>query len=387
MDSQSQMDFLEVPLGLSANLFADDLDIDGSILDISLDEGLKKSNAANQSLEDLLLTDSTEDPLGEEWMETLDLEPFLDSTDFTTTEDITPSKKVGADVLDISSLLNTAIAGEVKIEPRKEGMKASAFELLKALLTEQQPIKADLSLDILQPAEVQSSKKLPILKSPEAEVPMFDFSGCGSSENKDTQNVIFHTFEDLIQPEISLGNGDVVEISLTSELGNVITQTDADEVSYICSPLSTEAESVLSSGPSSPFGYTEDFSTIDSNFLSSDEACSSSAKSSQVSDESFTKLKSKSKSKRSKAKASPYDSDYSVGTVTDKRQRKKMQNKNAATRYRVKKRNEKETLQEQEVRLSDKNHELKEKVESLQREIQYMKELMHEINKAKKSKI
>lgn len=59
-DSQSQMEFLEVPLGLSANLFADDLDIEGSILDMKFDEGLKKSNAANQSLEDLLLPDSTE---------------------------------------------------------------------------------------------------------------------------------------------------------------------------------------------------------------------------------------------------------------------------------------------------------------------------------------
>lgn len=385
VDSQNQMEFLEVPLGLSANLFADDLDIEGSILDMKFDEGLKKSNAANQSLEDLFLPDTTEDPLGEEWMETLDLEPFLENVDISVSDNVQPVKKVEAEVLDISTLLSLPNISEVKSEPRKEGMKASAYDLLKALLLEQQPIKTEeISLEIPQPVEIQSSHD-ESSKSPVAVVPFFDFSGCDTVD--DAQSSVLHSFENLIQPEISLDNGDIVEIDLTPGLDSSITQSEVssiDNSSYICSPLSNESDSILSSGPSSPFGSTDDFSTIDTSYLG-DETCSSTAKGSQVSDESFTKLKSK--VKREKVTSSPYDSDASVTNVSDKRLRKKMQNKNAATRYRVKKRNEKETLQEQEVRLSDKNKELKEKVESIHREIQYMKELMQEINKAKKSKI
>lgn len=319
-------------------------------------------------------------------METLDLEPFLENVDTSVSDIVQPVKKVEADVLDISMLLSSPNVSEIKPEPRKEGMKASAYDLLKALLLEQQPIKTqEISLDISQPVEIQSSDD-EVSKSPVAVVPFFDFSGCDTITD-DAPSSVLHSFENLIQPEISLDNGDIVEINLTPQLDSSINESEVNSIdssSYICSPLSNEAESVLSSGPSSPFEPTDDFSTIDSSYLC-DETCSSTAKSSQVSDESFTKLKSK--VKREKAKSSPYDSDYSITNVPDKRLRKKMQNKNAATRYRVKKRQEKETLQEQEVRLTDKNKELKEKVESLQREIQYMKELMQEINKAKKSKI
>ncbi|KAL4241114.1 bZIP transcription factor [Mactra antiquata] len=357
------------------------------ILDIGLDEGLKRSNAAHQTLEDLLLPDHNEDPLGEEWMETLDLEPFLDGVDNNVTEIVPSTEKVGVEVLDIPTLLSSTNTTEVKLESKKEGLKPSAFELLKALLTGQQPPKTEFSLDV--PVEVQQTRQEAesTVTSPVAEVPFFDLSGC-DSVNDDSSSSDLHPFENLIQPEISLGNGDIIEINISHDIDSSFTPSvqAVDTSSYISlSPLSNEADSVLSSGPSSPIESAEDFSTIDTSYLS-DEASSSSVKSSQVSDESFTKLKSKS-SKRNKVKTSPYDSDYETCNISDKRLRKKMQNKNAATRYRVKKRQEKETLQEQEVRLSDRNKELREKVESLQREIQYMKELMHEINKAKKSKI
>lgn len=211
VDSQNQMEFLEVPLGLSANLFADDLDIEGSILDLKFDEGLKKSNAAIQSLEDLLLPDSPEDPLGEEWMETLDLEPFLENVDIGVSDNVQPVKKVEAEVLDISTLLSLPNVSEVKSEPRKEGMKASAYDLLKALLLEQQPIKTEeISLEIPQPVEIQLSLD-ESSKSPVAVVPYFDFSGCDTI-NDDARSSVLHSFENLIQPEISLDNGDIVEI-------------------------------------------------------------------------------------------------------------------------------------------------------------------------------
>lgn len=63
----------------------------------------------------------------------------------------------------------------------------------------------------------------------------------------------------------------------------------------------------------------------------------------------------------------------------DKKQKKMEQNKTAATRYRQKKRVEKDALVEEHVLLERKNLELTEKAESMAREIQYLKELMEEV--------
>lgn len=63
----------------------------------------------------------------------------------------------------------------------------------------------------------------------------------------------------------------------------------------------------------------------------------------------------------------------------DKKQKKMEQNKTAATRYRQKKRAEKDALVEEHVLLERKNLELAEKAESMAREIAYLKELMEEV--------
>ncbi|KAJ0000770.1 hypothetical protein NQD34_005790 [Periophthalmus magnuspinnatus] len=63
----------------------------------------------------------------------------------------------------------------------------------------------------------------------------------------------------------------------------------------------------------------------------------------------------------------------------DKKIKKMEQNKTAATRYRQKKRAEQDALLEEHVILERKNMELTEKVESMAREIQYLKELMEEV--------
>lgn len=67
----------------------------------------------------------------------------------------------------------------------------------------------------------------------------------------------------------------------------------------------------------------------------------------------------------------------------DKRQRKKEQNKNAATRYRQKKKAEVEEIQSEEKGLEDKNVELKHKLSDLSREIKYLKGLMRDVFRAK----
>lgn len=70
----------------------------------------------------------------------------------------------------------------------------------------------------------------------------------------------------------------------------------------------------------------------------------------------------------------------------DKKRKKMEQNKTAATRYRQKKRAEQESLSEEYSLLERKNMELKEKSESMAREIEYLKELMEEVRQTRTKK-
>lgn len=72
--------------------------------------------------------------------------------------------------------------------------------------------------------------------------------------------------------------------------------------------------------------------------------------------------------------------------VVEKKLKKMEQNKTAATRYRQKKRVEQESLTSEREELEKKNHELKEKAESISREIQYLKDLMEEVRKHRRGK-
>ncbi|XP_058797386.1 transcription factor atf-4 homolog [Phymastichus coffea] len=74
---------------------------------------------------------------------------------------------------------------------------------------------------------------------------------------------------------------------------------------------------------------------------------------------------------------------YSRPNVEDKRVRKKEQNKNAATRYRQKKKQEIKEIVGEEQELNNKNEQLQVKVKDLQREIGYLKGLMRDLFKAK----
>lgn len=74
---------------------------------------------------------------------------------------------------------------------------------------------------------------------------------------------------------------------------------------------------------------------------------------------------------------------YSRPTVEDKKVRKKEQNKNAATRYRQKKKQEIKEILGEERELTDYNEKLKNQLTDLQREIGYLKGLMRDLFKAK----
>ncbi|XP_038063559.1 activating transcription factor of chaperone-like [Patiria miniata] len=91
--------------------------------------------------------------------------------------------------------------------------------------------------------------------------------------------------------------------------------------------------------------------------------------------------KGKRSTPQKKARAKP-----KLRTVNDpaiKKNKKKDQNKVAATRYRQKKRVEADGLMTEQVELEGKNKDLKDKVDSLTREIKYLKDLMTEVYKVK----
>lgn len=73
---------------------------------------------------------------------------------------------------------------------------------------------------------------------------------------------------------------------------------------------------------------------------------------------------------------------YSRPSSDDRKVRKKEQNKNAATRYRQKKKQEVKEIVGEEQELANENENLKSKVCDLQREIRYLKGLMRDLFKA-----
>lgn len=82
--------------------------------------------------------------------------------------------------------------------------------------------------------------------------------------------------------------------------------------------------------------------------------------------------------KASRKRSKPYSRN-----VEEKKSRKKEQNKNAATRYRMKKKAEIAEILEEERGLMTQNEELETKISDIQREIKYLKNLMRDLFKAK----
>ncbi|KAH3863066.1 uncharacterized protein LOC127866415 [Dreissena polymorpha] len=389
MEFRQQSCFLDDMLGLSADTFAADLGSESSILDLDLDGPLKplesRHRDVQQSLEDFLLPEPAGDPLGDDWMESVDIRSFLD-TDKSFEEQPTLTTKsfeeqptlttpvvVQPSVLQQMSQVITYTTSKEDDEPRKEGMKLAAFELLKTLLTENWALKNAVAVAKVEPVvNIQPpTPKVSISSatSPIAQVPNIDFSSFLEESitydvhlEDDVQNSI-HDFIEMPEDAPMIASIELQDFNIKAEPLTVNNPTFLDEPNSFLSSSSVADES-------------DNLSTIDTSYFSDDSNISS-VKSSQVSEKDFTKLKSKRKSR-----SSTYDSEYEH--VSDKKVRKKMQNKNAATRYREKKRAEKETIQEQEARLADKNKELRERVDSIQREIKYMKELINDINKAKK---
>uniref|UniRef100_H3BZZ3 BZIP domain-containing protein n=1 Tax=Tetraodon nigroviridis TaxID=99883 RepID=H3BZZ3_TETNG len=74
-------------------------------------------------------------------------------------------------------------------------------------------------------------------------------------------------------------------------------------------------------------------------------------------------------------------------TVARRKQKKRDQNKTAAHRYRLRKRAELDSLEEELHCLEGQNRELRDKAESVEREIQYVKDLLIEVYKARSQRL
>ncbi|XP_061775337.1 uncharacterized protein LOC133564838 isoform X1 [Nerophis ophidion] len=81
---------------------------------------------------------------------------------------------------------------------------------------------------------------------------------------------------------------------------------------------------------------------------------------------------------------SPACLDVSTG---ERKQKKRDQNKTAAHRYRLRKRAELDSLEEELHGLEGQNRELRDKAESVEREIQYVKDLLIEVYKARSQRL
>jgi hypothetical protein len=178
-------------------------------------------------------------------------------------------------------------------------------------------------------------------------------------------------------------------LSSSAEVANTAATSMLD--APILSPVSADdVESLLSSNPPSPSddttlsslfsSFTDSSSFTDGSFtVETDESCCPEVSSG-----------SSHRPHREKVRPAPYSGASTPSSggggrkqKGDRRERKKEQNRTAALRYREKKRSQGDTVQQEAEILEDKNKELRSKVDSMTREIKYLKDLMADVYKAR----
>ncbi|XP_011140662.1 activating transcription factor of chaperone isoform X2 [Harpegnathos saltator] len=125
--------------------------------------------------------------------------------------------------------------------------------------------------------------------------------------------------------------------------------------------------------------HTKDVQSPSSPCTSSGSSCTSAEDLVDDPDWSVESEKSKRKPSSSRHHLKPYQ--CSRPSIEDKKVRKKEQNKNAATRYRQKKKQEIKEIQCEEHQLTEINEKLKNDLADLQREIKFMKKIMRDVFK------
>lgn len=143
------------------------------------------------------------------------------------------------------------------------------------------------------------------------------------------------------------------------------------ELAVVDELVRTRVEDMIqSSGPSSPSNSSTSSSSSNFGDISSDDP--------EWIPEPINHHESVEIEKPSRKRSKPYSRN-----TEEKKSRKKEQNKNAATRYRMKKKAEIAEILGEEQGLQDHNEDLQNKICDVQREIKYLKNLMRELFKAK----
>ena len=153
-------------------------------------------------------------------------------------------------------------------------------------------------------------------------------------------------------------------------------------VQPVLSPVSlADVESLLSSEPASPCCSLS---------AGSESSYSVSSASSSSDSSDATKPCGRVRRPRDREAACPYgsksDGNGRQAKILDKKLRKKQQNKDAASRYRIKKKAEGSNTESTLLDLEGRNKELKDSVEQMTREIKYLRDLMTEVYKAEITK-
>ncbi|KAK0083166.1 hypothetical protein PV325_009224 [Microctonus aethiopoides] len=199
------------------------------------------------------------------------------------------------------------------------------------------------------------------------------------------------------QPGVNVNEVNESIVKSDSYLGQICGEWNAENVSLL--PLAGDVASELAAVDEFVRSCAEDLSPS-SPVTSSGASCSSFEDS--IDDPDWTIGTSTSHSKSSSRSSSPNRSNkncnnkqrsqrltknrhkpYSRPSIEDKKVRKKEQNKNAATRYRQKKKMEITEIIGEEQELIDYNDKLHSQVKDLKREIGYLKGLMRDLFKAK----
>ena len=184
-------------------------------------------------------------------------------------------------------------------------------------------------------------------------------------------------------------NDDSVDMHDVDLLFHDLSNFDVDDLSDfdmyvqpVLSPVSlADVESLLSSCPASPCCSLS---------AGSESSYSISSASSSSDSSDTTKPCGRVRRPRDREVACPYgskpDGNGRAPRILDKKLRKKQQNKDAALRYRVKKKAEGSNTETTLNDLEGRNKELKDSVEQMTREIKYLKDLMTEVYKAEITK-
>lgn len=173
------------------------------------------------------------------------------------------------------------------------------------------------------------------------------------------------------------------EAGLEQLLGNASNTNTASLFDVpVLSPVSADdVESLLSSSPQSPSEEVQ----LASLFSSLTDG------STTLNVDDVVSRVGPHRSLREKAREAPYlvgaaataPANSPRKSRTDRRERKKEQNRTAALRYREKKRSEQEIIQDECNELEVRNKALRDKVDSISREIKYLKDLMADVRKAR----